>query len=150
MRTGNYLLASGDYNGTVTCIEFQNRKGYQMKPKNKVSYEGVIVSRITIYHPTSLNKLLKRKAKHKLDSYLDYIIRILEEEEDDGEVIDMVMNNLSRYKRMIINKYRQYLEKEYFELLMKKMELLEHELMKKKFIMEPSVEMKEKSGRRSR
>ena len=67
--------------------------------------------------------------------------------DEDGSMIDMVMNDLERYKRMIMNKYRMYLEEEYMELLMKKISLLERELAIKKMVYEP---VEEKTSRRSR
>ena len=99
--------------------------------------------------PSFIEKVLKRKVKRKLDAYLEYIIHIMEEDgnDEDGSMIDMVMNDLERYKRMIMNKYRMYLEEEYMELLMKKISLLERELAIKKMVYEP---VEEKTSRRSR
>lgn len=149
MKTKNYLLTSGDFNGSVIYIDYDKLKGFQVQPRNQVEYDGVSVNKMILMKPSFIEKVLKRKVKLKLDTYLQYIIHMMEEGTDeDGAVIEMVMNDLERYKRMVINKYRMYLESEYLELLMKKISLLERELTIKKMVYEEPVE--EKRSRRSR
>jgi len=150
MKTKHYLLTSGDFNGSVIYIDYDKLKGFRVQPRNQVEYDGVSVNKMILMKPSFIEKVLKRKVKLKLDSYLQYIIRMMEEEnnDEDGAIIEMVMNDLERYKRMIINKYRMYLESEYLELLMKKISLLERELAIKKMVYEEPVE--EKRSRRSR
>ena len=149
MKHRNYLLTSGDYNGSVVYIDYEKLKGFKIQPTNLVPYDGVVVNKMILMKPSFIEKVLKRKVKRKLDAYLEYIIHIMEEDgnDEDGSMIDMVMNDLERYKRMIMNKYRMYLEEEYMELLMKKISLLERELAIKKMVYEP---VEEKTSRRSR
>ena len=149
MEHRNYLLTSGDYNGSVVYIDYEKLKGFKIQPRNQVPYDGVVVNKMILMKPSFIEKVLKRKVKRKLDAYLEYIIHIMEQEgnDEDGSMIDMVMNDLERYKRMIMNKYRMYLEEEYMELLMKKISLLERELTIKKMVYEP---VDEKTSRRSR
>ena len=41
------------------------------------------------------------------------------------------MNDITRYKDIVMHKYRVYLEQKYYELFMKKLSLLEYELKMK-------------------
>lgn len=109
-----------------------NRKpnGFQIKPKNNIDYEGIKVNNMTIIKPTFVEKILKRKIKNKLDLYLKFLIQLLDED-DDPSKIAMALNDVERYKSIVRNNYRQYLDRLYYNLLMKKIEVIENELKAK-------------------
>lgn len=53
--------------------------------------------------------------------YLEFIINILESEDgNDSGKINIALNDLNRYKSIIKNNYRVYLDKLYYDTLMKK------------------------------
>ena len=114
-------------------VKFQNKKwhGFQVTPKNRIPYEGIQVNQMTVIKPMFIEKVIKKKIKRRLDYYMQYIIHLLETD-DEGNGIDIALNDLERLKVMIRNKYQLYLEEKYVELLMKKIELLERELKIKK------------------
>lgn len=151
----HYYLSTEDYNGEIVYIDYSKTKGFKVTPKNQIKYDGVMVNQMVIINPSFIEKVLKRKIKRKLDSYLQYILQILEMiengEDEDGSLIEIVLNDLDRYRRTIMNNYREFLEQRYVELLMKKIALLERELRIKEVYLTPIVEENEKtSGRRSR
>ena len=125
------LNTKNKYNGTDINIDIKKNNGYKIKPKNKVKYEGVVVNEMFIIKPSLIEKMLKRKISVKLDSYLQHIISILDEQESDSGKISVVLSDLNRYREIVKNNYRQYLGEKYIELLLKKIELLEYELKKK-------------------
>jgi len=88
-----------------------------------------------IIKPTLIEKLLKRKISVKLDNYLQYIISVLDDESSDAGRIGTVLSDLNRYREIVKNNYRQYLNEKYIELLLKKIELLEYELKKKLMVL---------------
>ena len=109
-------------------VKFEHKiKGYELKPRNKVRQISKVDS-VMIVNPSFIEKVLKRKIKKKLDYYLQYIINILDNEEDDGTNLSEALNDLTRYKSIIEYKYRKYLDEKYINLLLKKINLLEHEL----------------------
>ena len=63
------------------------------------------------------------------------MISLLEEDEETGSSshLGAALNEISRYRSIIINNYRAYLDDKYLELLMQKFALLEHELKVKQF-----------------
>ncbi len=87
--------------------------GFRVTPKNEVPYEGVTVQRMTVMNPSFIEKVIKKKIKRKLDSYMQYIIKILESDNDDETGIDVALNDLERLKATIKHKYRIYLDKKY-------------------------------------
>ena len=96
-----------------------------------------------------IEKLLKKKVKRKLDFYLQYIISLMDNDEDDGTGLKEALNDLERYKSIVEYKYRKYLDQKYINLLLKKIDILEHELKMKIIYMQEDVyEMEEKGKSR--
>lgn len=252
-ETHYYLTMDSCFNGGDVYIDYNRVKGFKVIPKNNIKYDGIVVSEMVLINPSFIEKVLKKKIKRKLDTYLSYIIQILEstddygnlavknkiifyleyiaevtntvkeensvfelkkliypylvkieallkeseknkvveklkqevqyylksililleedvplkkvkvklnlcynglfqiltmEEEDDG-VIDMAINDLDRYRRTIMNKYRAFLDEHYVELLLKKIGVLERELRLKQVYKLPKEEALE-NRRKSR
>ena len=149
----NYKITK-EQNAKKAQIEIKKIRGFKIKPLNNVEYEGVKVNRLLIIKPSFVEKVLKRKTKRKLEKYLEFIISILDS--DDGNnsgKIAIALNDLTRYKSIIKNNYRVYLDNLYYELLMKKIDVIEKELKVRKMYLDMSYQeeyqMEEKS-RRSR
>ena len=79
--------------------------------------------------------------------YTQLIIELIESSDEDDGTIDIVLNDLERYKRVISNNYRVYLSKKYLDLLDKKIELLENELKTKQMFLKLNVEEKKGKAR---
>lgn len=113
-------------------IDYKKMRGFQVKPKNTIPYDGVTVNKMLLIKPSFIEKVLKRKIKRKLDCYLQFIIKILEDaDDDDSGAIDIALNDLTRYRKTIENNYRVFLDKLYYDLLMKKIKVIENELKMK-------------------
>lgn len=114
-------------------VELNTKKeiGYTIKPKNTMKYEGIVVNSMTIIDDYLIKTLLKKKIKKKLDMYLQFLITVLEEDDTDGGHLMFALNDLERYRRLVINNYKKYLEEKYIKLLMNKMDLIEQELKSK-------------------
>lgn len=114
-------------------VELNTNKeiGYIIKPKNTMKYEGIVVNSMTIIDDYLIKTLLKKKIKKKLDMYLQFLITVLEEDDTDGGHLMFALNDLERYRRIVINNYKKYLEDKYIKLLMNKMDLIEQELKAK-------------------
>ncbi len=114
-------------------VELNTNKeiGYTIKPKNQMKYEGIVVNSMTIIDDYLIKTLLKKKIKKKLDMYLQFLITVLEEDDTDGGHLMFALNDLERYRRLVINNYKKYLEEKYVKLLMNKMDLIEQELKAK-------------------
>lgn len=127
------LKTKNKYNGVNVDLSLKN-DGYKIKPKNKVKYEGVTVNEMLVINQSFIEKLLKRKIGAKLNSYLQTIIVLLDDEdgEDTGAgKISEFITELGHYREVIKNNYKRYLDNKYIELLLKKIELLEYEAKKK-------------------
>lgn len=106
-------------------------EGYIIKPRNQMKYEGIVVNSMTVINNGLIENLLKKKIKKKLDMYLQFLISVLEEEDTDPGHLMFALNDLERYRRLIMNNYKKYLDQKYLKLLMNKMDLIEQELKSK-------------------
>ena len=59
------------------------------------------------------------------------MIAVVEDEDNDPGDISEALNEISRYKSIIVNKYKKYLDEKYITLLLKKINFLEEELKQK-------------------
>lgn len=101
-------------------------KGFTFKPQNKVPYDGVEVSDLVLVKPSLIKKVLKKKTKKKLDAYFVYLLSILNDDEEEGEgQLIIILDDIERYKNLIINKYSKFLGKTYITNLLKKVNVIE-------------------------
>lgn len=114
----------------IKSIDYNKLKGFQVKPKRNIE-QGIQINKMVLINKSFIKKIIEKKNKIKLEHYLKYIISLIENEEEDGTSLKIALNDLEKYKRTIINTYRLYLESKYIELLLKKIEVYEHELRKK-------------------
>src|SRR5574344_1886551 len=97
-----------DSKNLMCYIDYKKLRGFRVKPRNKVEYDGVIVNKLLIIKTSFIEKLLKKKVKRKLDVYLKYIVDILDDEDATDSGLNSVSNDLKRYKSIVDNKYRIY------------------------------------------
>lgn len=148
-RHKHYVINKEKYNEKTVYLDKDKLKGFLFKPKNNVSYKGIEVNKMVIISPNFIETILKRKIKRKLDLYLQYIINLMDEaDEDSSTSIRFALTDLERYKSIIRNNYQKYLDKKYIELLMKKIALIEHELkVKEYYINEYMMNLNESKGK---
>ena len=121
-------------NNTASCyLNGNNITGFHIKPQNNIKYDGVKVSKLTVVEPSLIENVLKRKITNKLDAYLKYLIGVLNTDDDDTDPDDLnlVINDLQRYKQIIMNRYAKYLDPYYIRRLLSKVKLVEDELKRK-------------------
>ena len=132
MAEKHYYINKNNSNKEIIYLDFDKLKGIDFSPKNKIKYDGIVVNKMVIIKPSMIEKILKRKIKKKLDLYLKLIIRFIESEDsDNGESLREALNDLTRYKNIIMHKYMKYLDDKYLKLLAKKISLLEYEINSK-------------------
>ena len=145
-----YTIVKEQYNGDKIYIDYTKLNGFKVKPKNNIKYKGIKVNSLVIIKPIFIEKLLKKKVKRKLDFYLQYIISLMDCDDETGTNADLklALNDLARYKSIVEYKYRKYLDQKYINLLLKKIDILEHQI-KMKLIYKPDeiYELEEEKGK---
>ncbi|MBR3209462.1 MAG: hypothetical protein IKF82_04255 [Bacilli bacterium] len=105
--------------------------GFGIKPQNNIPYEGIEVSHLTLIDSELIKRVLIKKTKRKLNTYLNFLIAIIDDDDTDGEALELVIDDAERYKRIILEKYSKFLEKSYIKSLLRRLNYVEKELKKK-------------------
>lgn len=109
-------------------INLEQIEGFKFKPKNNVNYDGIKIQRATIVNPLFVEAILKRKNNNQLEKYLEYIMFILNDDDSSEDDVVIALDELERFRMMIINKHKKYLKDEYVDKMLKRIKILEDEL----------------------
>ncbi len=124
-----YFISRENPGGNVVYFDGdQLSSGFHITPKNQLAYDGITVNKLVLIKPSFVEKVLRRKVKKKLELYLNYIIELLDSDDEGNGSFREILDELSRYKDVIRYRYQKYLGESYVDLMMKKIELLEYEL----------------------
>lgn len=131
MKNEHFVLIKSHKTQNVVYIDYKNIAGFKVKPKNGKKYGGVDVNEMLIIKPDFIDIILKRKIGKKLESYINYLIEVLEDDDTDGAKLAQTLNDIERYRTTINNTYRKYLDTKYLEILLRKLKLVEEKLNEK-------------------
>ncbi len=127
-----YYICDKDNNEKIYgYIDYNHLTGFKVKPRNNIKYEGIEVSRLTLVKPNFIENILRKKTRRKLEAYLAFLINILEDDDTDPENLSLVIEDVNRYKNIIINKYSKFLPKHYIEKLLTRVNYIEEQLKEK-------------------
>lgn len=113
----------------VSCdLNFTEINGFKVRPRNKVKYDGIEVSRLTVVSPSLIENVLKRKTKMKLNAYLEFLFNSLEDDDTTSGDLGLILDDTKRYKAIIINKYSKFLDVNYIRELLLRVTFVEEEL----------------------
>ena len=132
MSDVRYLVVKEKDKKTVTYFEYDKLDGYRMTPKNKniKLRDAINVNKMVIINPSFIEKLINKKINSKIKTLINMISSIYESDDDDpaGSLMQ-ALNEVEKFKREMINKYLNYMSKEQVDLLEKKINILETEVM---------------------
>ena len=144
MENVKYLLVKDKKEESLET-DLKKISGFVFNPQNNIKYDGILVDEVKLAKPEFVEKIVKKKIKRKLSLYTQLIIELIDSSDEDDGTIDIVLNDLERYKRVINNNYKAYLSKKYLDLLLKKIDLLQNELKTKQVFLNTNVEKKGKA-----
>ena len=103
--TRNYLLVKNKFNKEIAYIDYDRVSGFKFKPVNKGD-NTISVNQMVIISPTFIENVLTRKTKRKLELYLEFIVKLLDEDDDtDITGLRSALNDITRYKDIVMHKY---------------------------------------------
>jgi hypothetical protein len=123
-----YVIVDEQKKDYILNLNYEDMKGFEFKPKNKIKYDGIIVTRATIINPDFIESILKRKNSNQLEKYLEYILNLLNDDDSSEDDVVIAMDEIERFRMLLINKQKQFLKDKYLEDLLKKIKILEDEL----------------------
>ncbi len=137
----------------ITYMEYEKLKGFNVKPKSSVSFEDMInVNEMIVINPSLIEKLVDKKCKRTFEKILAMLSVVYEDDDNDDDTPYMlVLDEIERFKNLIINKYKDYIEKAQYEILLKKLEILKEEVeLRRKAILERQITYNSRKGKSSR
>ena len=134
MTKEHYFLCKDANNKEALYIEYENLKGYDVTPKNKLKTQDRInVTKMVMVSPSLTEKLIHKKIDLKI-RYLLQQLNIIESSDDDSGTIHEALNEAERLKMIILNSYSKHLKAEYLELTMQKIQIIINELRVKLYL----------------
>lgn len=138
----------------ITYMEYEKLKGFNVHPKNNVSFEDMInVNEMVVINPSLIEKLVDKKCKRTFEKILAMISIIYEDDDSDDETpYMMILDEIARFKNLVISKYKDYIEEKEYETILKKLEILKQEVeLRKRIIVERQIDYEvNRKGKSSR
>ena len=125
----NFLIKRIDKDRKVKKID-KEKIGYDFKPRiNSVNLE---VNKITIYNSSMIDIILSKKIEKSFERVASIVYDVLQTEDDDSTSdAVMALDEVTRLREIVLNKYQKYLKKEKEKDILKKLRFLENELRSK-------------------
>ncbi len=143
----NYLIVKDKNSKSVTYFEYDKIKGYRLKPKNTPFKDCINVNKMIIVNPSLIETLITKKINKRFNKLIQLISYLYEENDPSGEGYRLALNEISKFRMELINKYKSYLSEEKLKLLDNKLSILEQEInLKLEYIYEQSSNY-EKEGK---
>ena len=126
-------------------LDYEKLTGFNIKPKNNIKYDGIEVSKLTLLQPSLIEKVLKRKTQRKLNAYLGFLIEVVDDSDTSPDDLVFVLDDVKRYKTLIIKKYAPFLDPKYIKNILLKVKFVEDELKSRMY--ENQIYMTQSKGR---
>ncbi len=107
-----------------------NISGLDITPKN--NYPGISyrASKLTIIDPELSTTYIKKRINNKINKLIAFMLKILNDEDTSEGDAGLVLDEVSRLKGIIYNKYKEHLKIEDYKSLISKIIIVEEEFKK--------------------
>ena len=129
MENKRFVVKKDAKTDVITYMEYEKLKGFSVKPKSDVSFEDMInVNEMILINPSLIEKLISKKCTKSFDKILKMLSIVSDDEDDEDSGYLLILDEIARFKNLLVNKYKFYMEEKAYELNIKKLELLEQEI----------------------
>ena len=148
-REQKFLVVKNKDTKEIKYFEYDKVKGYNIKPKNSVKFEDAInVDRMILINPSLIEKIVDKIVKRKFNYLINMMSIVCEADDENGDGLELALNEAEKFRNELCNKYRKYIADEKFELLEKKIAILEDELrLRLKYLFLNKEEIYNKEGK---
>ena len=141
MLDKKYYIVKDKSSKAITYFEYDKMEGYDLSPKKGVKIEDAInVNKVVIINPSLAEKVAKKKLDLKFRKLLQLLNIIFETDDDTGTAYHEGLNEVSKLRMELLNKYRKHLEEEEANVMEKKLDILEHELRMRLYYLQQSYQ----------
>lgn len=136
----------------ITACEFENLKGLSVSPKKDFKLDGMInVSKVTLYNPVLIKNYVSKKCKRNMDRILKLLKLLFDSDNTDPSSFMLALNEIEKFRQLIMFKYKEYMDKKEYNILIKKLEILEQEVKNKmNYVYQEEFYLEEKKGKKGR
>ena len=142
----NYLIIKDKNSKSVTYFEYDKINGYKLKPKNTPFKDSINVNKMIIVNPSLIETLVTKKINNRFNKLIKLITYLYDVDDETGEGYKLALNEISKFRMELINKYRSYISEEKLKLIDKKLIILEEEMNLKLSYVDNNI-FKEKEGK---
>jgi len=151
MEDKKFVVKKDAKTDVITYMEYEKLKGFSVKPKEGVSFEDMInVEKMILINPSLIEKLIDKKCSKTFDKILKMISVVSSDDEDDDSGYMLILDEMERFKNLLINKYKQYMDEREYEMNIKKLELLEEEIEHRRQSLIETLDMTNSKGKSAR
>lgn len=104
--------------------ELINISHFDMKSHNSFSIDGITVSNIRIYSFDLAHPLVSNSARIRFKKLLDLLTELLISDDDSGDTFREALNQIEKFRLIIKNKYRDFLNNKELSEMSNKLKLL--------------------------
>ncbi len=127
------VLKYKNKNKLIDKSEIINLKGFMMASKSKIfKINDCQIKDIKVYDKKLANPLVNKKVNKKFTKLINYLTDLLVDDNDDsGESLQEVLNQIEKFRLEIKVKYREYLNQLELEKMSKQLITLQKEAKKR-------------------
>ncbi len=125
----NYVIKKKNKNKKIGKFNYEE-EGYLFKPNIK-SNNLIKISNLSLMDKEMTIPILKKKLDKSFRKLASIILSVLNDEDTTSGDCIMALDEISKEKAIIRNKYKEYLEKQEQEKYLKRIKVLEQEVKEK-------------------
>lgn len=107
-----------------------NVSGLEVKPVNEVKNQSIKVGKVILTDSSLQDSYIRQRINKKLDKIIDFMLRILNDDDTSEDDTSMVLDEINRLKGIVINKYRHFMSDQDYKSMLTKLILIEEEFKK--------------------
>ncbi len=132
-----FLVVKTNDSKEIKYFEYDKISGYNIKPNPNLKFQDAInVNKMILINPSLIEKMVDKKVKRRFDYLINLLSVVYENDDETGDGLELALNEAEKFRMELINKYKQYINEEKYQLLMKKIAILEDELyLRMQFVM---------------
>ncbi len=124
-----FLVVKKNDSKEIKYFEYKKIKGYNITPKNNVKFEDAInVDKMILINPSLIEKMVDKKVKRKFNYLINLMSIVCDSDDETGSGLYLALDEAEKLRNELYNKYKKYIKEDKFELLEKKISILEDEL----------------------
>lgn len=129
----SFLIKRVNKKKKIVVMEYEN-KGYAFKPN--IYMQNCEINKITVFHPLMIDAILSKKIEKQFKrvAAITYDVLMTDDDEDGTADTIIALDEVSRLRNIILDKYQQFLDKEKEKMYIKKLRVLENQLREKMMI----------------